>query len=473
MPSNSQIATQNWLPGASEGCHLVLMNATPYTWKRKDTGSYQLTAWRFPKYVKAGTNVSVFVEFKQSLGTTRSDTSGHCTFALKGTEGCAIRVEAKDDPSRIQVHLLNIETPNNTSGSCIQLGWQHDGAIHFVLSGKQGCFSSSNPPRDWMQQNLRTLGGRPLHKICMLGTHDAGMGILSHTDVIPKDIMALFTQTQSLKVLGQLEMGSRYFDIRPHISGGVYWTGHYSGKLGARGQKMSSIINDINHFTEKCAELIILNMSHSLQSDKGWREFTQSEWNSLFAELTLLKHRFVVTGPDTNDLSLLPLSRFIGSGTAAVLIVVEAPSHITLGNYRDKGFYLPSQLNVYNEYSNTSDCVGMVQDQLQKMQNFMHTSDKRLFLISWTLTQQPPEFTQEDFLPPNTLNGFDKLNDWQQHNKTIRQLAYSANKALWKDLLPNTSHVAFPNIMYIDFMESRNYVALAMAINDKLLVDRV
>jgi hypothetical protein len=307
----------------------------------------------------------------------------------------------------------------------------------------------------------------------MLGTHDAGMGILSHTDVIPKDIMALFTQTQSLKVLGQLEMGSRYFDIRPHISGGVYWTGHYSGKLGARGQKMSSIINDINHFTEKCAELIILNMSHSLQSDKGWREFTQSEWNSLFAELTLLKHRFVVTGPDTNDLSLLPLSRFIGSGTAAVLIVVEAPSHITLGNYRDKGFYLPSQLNVYNEYSNTSDCVGMVQDQLQKMQNFMHTSDKRLFLISWTLTQQPPEFTQEDFLPPNTLNGFDKLNDWQQHNKTIRQLAYSANKALWKDLLPNTSHVAFPNIMYIDFMESRNYVALAMAINDKLLVDRV
>ncbi|KAK5235757.1 hypothetical protein LTR47_003231 [Exophiala xenobiotica] len=253
--------------------------------------------------------------------------------------------------------------------------------------------------------------------------------------------MALFTQTQSLKVLGQLEMGSRYFDIRPHISGGVYWTGHYSGKLGARGQKMSSIINDVNHFTEKCAELIILNMSHSLQSDKGWREFTQSEWNSLFAELMLLKHRFIVTGPDANNLSLLPLSRFIGSGTAAVLIVVEAPSHITLGNYRDKGFYLPSQLNVYNEYSNTSDC--------------------------------PPEFTQEDFLPPNTLNGFDKLNDWQQHNKTIRQLAYSANKALWKDLLPNTSHVSFPNIMYIDFMESRNYVALAMAINDKLLGDTV
>ncbi|KIW52135.1 hypothetical protein PV05_07799 [Exophiala xenobiotica] len=250
------------------------------------------------------------------------------------------------------------------------------------------------------------------------------MGILSYTNVIPKDLMALFTRTESLKILRQLEMGSRYFDIRPLISGGVYWTGHYSEKLGAR-------------------------------------------------ELMLLKHRFVVTEPEADNLSLLHLSRFIGSGTAAVLIVVEAPSHITLGNYGDKGFYLPSQLNVYNEHSNTNDCVGMVQDQVQKMQKFMRTSDKRLFLISWTLTQQPPEFTHEDFLPPNTLKGFDKLNDWQQRNKTIRQLAYSANKALWKDLLPNTSHVAFPNIMYIDFMESRNFVALAMAINDKLLGDTV
>ncbi len=54
MASNSQVAAQNWLPGAGEGCHLVLMNATTYTWKRKETGSYQLTAWRFPKDIKPG-----------------------------------------------------------------------------------------------------------------------------------------------------------------------------------------------------------------------------------------------------------------------------------------------------------------------------------------------------------------------------------------------------------------------------------
>lgn len=318
-----------------------------------------------------------------------------------------------------------------------------------------------------MQQNLRTLGSRPLHKICFPGTHDAGMGEITHVDIIPKDIMADFAQTQSLKILGQMEMGSRYFDIRPEISGGAHWTGHYTDKLGARGQKMSSIIDDINTFTEHCAELIILNLSHSLQSDDDWREYNQSEWNSLFEELLRLNHRFVISGPEAQDLSLLPLSRFIGSGNAAVIIVVEVPRAINLNIFADKGFYLPGQLNVYNEYSNTNDCVEMVQDQIRKMQDHMLSSDKRLFLISWTLTQQAPEVTAEDFLPPNTLQGLSKLAEWKMKNKTIRALAYSANKALLTDLFPYTSQTAFPNVVYIDYLENRNYVSLAMAINDR------
>jgi hypothetical protein len=416
---------------------------------------------------------TVYVEFKQTITTTRSDTSGYCNYSLQGCPGCSIRIEVTDAPSNLKVQLQNLETPNNASGGWIPLGWQHDGIVCFVLSGKKGTFSSSNPPRDWMQQNLGTLGSRPLYQICMPGTHDAGMGDITHVDVIPKDIMAAFTQTQSLTILGQLQMGSRYFDIRPEISGGQYWTGHYSGgssHLGARGQKMSSIVDDVNQFTQMCAELIILNMSHSLQSDEDWREFTQAEWTALYKELTRLDHRFAISAkPDAGNLSLLTLSTFIGAGKAAVVVVIEAPGNITLGTYgADQGFYLPAQLNVYNEYSNTNDCVEMVQDQLQKMRNFMPSSDKRLFLISWTLTQQEPDFSVKDFTPPNTLLvGLDKVAKWEQQNKTIRLLAYSANKALLTDLLPATGKQAFPNIVYIDFMENRNYVAVAMAINDQ------
>ncbi|KIX04927.1 uncharacterized protein Z518_05798 [Rhinocladiella mackenziei CBS 650.93] len=450
-----------------EGGTLLLINGTAYTWKKGNSNSYQMTTWSFPKEVQPGDIASVYIQFKQTIGTVRSDTSGFCNYALKGTQARSFRIEVKDAPSNLKVQLQNIQTPNNPKGSWIQLGWRHDGVVSFILSGKEGSFSSSNPPHDWMQQNLRTLGPRPLHKICMPGTHDAGMGEITHTDVIPADIMADFAQTQSLTIIGQLEMGSRYFDIRPEISGGENWTGHYTGKLGARGQKMSSIIDDINTFTQKCAELIILNLSHSLQTDQGWREYDQAEWNALFAELIRLNYRFILTGSEAKDLSLLPLSRFIGSGHAAVVIVVEAPSHINLSAYGDKGFYLPSQLNVYNEYSNTNDCVEMVQDQVQKMENFMKSSDKRLFLISWTLTQQPPDVTPEDFLPPNTLVGLGKIAQWKIDNKTIRILAYSANKALLTDLLPHVSQAAFPNIVYIDYMEIKDYVALAMAINDR------
>lgn len=414
--------------------------------------------------------VSVYIEFQQNKGTSRTKTNGYCLYKFKKTRSSAIHIEAEDQPSNITVRLQHFDTPNNPGGSYLPLGWQHDGTIYFVLSGVEGQYSSSNPPRDWMQQNLSKLGERALHKICMPGTHEAGMGILSHSEALPKDLMAHFTQTQSLKILGQLEMGSRYFDIRPCIYGGEFWTGHYDGRLGARGQKISSIVKDINNFTAQCAELIILNLSHGLHFDKGWRQLTQAEWSRLLVELMDLEHRFITSGHEEHNLSLLPLSRFIGEGKAAVVVVVDGPEYVKLSGFHNKGFYLPSQLDIFQDYSCTDDCVKMVQDQVQKMRNHMRTSDKRLFLVSWTLTQQPPNLTRDDLTSPNKLQSLDVLDIWQQNNKSVRELAYSANKALWKDLLPNTSHVAFPNIVYIDFMESREYVALVMAINDKLLM---
>ncbi|KAJ9607686.1 hypothetical protein H2200_007764 [Cladophialophora chaetospira] len=451
----------------AEGGTLLLINGTPYTWKRAAKKGYQMNSWKFPRQVKPGTVATVYLEFKRTPATTRSDTNATCNFDLKGTKNCAIRIEVTDSPPSIDVQIQNFDTPNNPGRSWLQLGWQHDGVVCFILSGKEDCFSSSNPPRDWMQQNLQKLGPRPLHKICLPGTHDAGMGKITHADIIPKDIIADFTQTQSLKIAGQLQMGSRYFDIRPDLSSGAHWTGHYTGHYGARGQKMSSVIDDINTFTEYCAELIIINLSHSLNSDDGWRKYNQKEWNSLFRELLRLNHRFLVTESESQDLSLLPLSRFIGSKHAAVVIVVEAPSDITLGTYVDKGFYLPDQLNVYNVFTNTSDCPHMVHDQLQKMQNHMVAGDKRLFLISWTLTQQAPKVSPEALRPPNTFEGLSKLLLWKCQNKTIRELAYTANKALCAQLFPRTGPAAFPNVVYIDFMENRDCAALAMAINDK------
>ena len=353
---------------------------------------------------------------------------------------------------------------NNAEGSWLNLGWVHDGVVYFVLSGKDGTFNSSNPPVDWMQKSLRTLGKRPLSQICMPGTHDAGMGKITWADHIPDFIIDKFTQTQSYEISYQLHYGSRFLDIRPTISRGDFWTGHYSGKLGARGQSIATIIDDINNFTAENAELVIVNLSHALQTDDNFRYLNQDEWNRLMQAMLRLNHRYTLTDQSkAKDLSLLSLNEFIGQGKAAVICVVEAPPEIKIGDYAQQGFYFPSQLNVYNEYSNTNDCVKMVQDQLGKMKNHMSTDDKRLFLLSWTLTQQPPPtINVED------PDSWSKIVPWAEQLKSIRDMAYSANKAIMIQLLPVVGLSAFPNITYIDFMENSNYAALAMAINDRV-----
>lgn len=394
------------------------------------------------------------MEFKQSIFTTRTDTSGSCSYTLDGT-GCKFHVQVNDQPSRIKVRLENIETPNNSDGEWIDLGWQHDGAVYFVLSGQQGSFSSSNPPIDWMHQNMNTLGSKTLSQVCMPGSHDAGMGEITWSDHFPTEIIELFTQTQSRTIFSQLQCGSRYLDIRPEISSGETWTGHYQGKLGARGQKMSSIIDDVNNFTATNKELLILNFSHAVQTDDDFRDYNQNDWNKLMGELLAIKNRFINTGPLKNDLSLLRMDQFIAD-RAAVVLVIEDDS-CSLDAYPDHGFYHRDQLNVFNQYSNTDDCVQMVFKQIDQLKKHADGPDKSLFLLSWTLTQQ----LQFDFNDIDIV----KLLRQVRGLKSIQTMAYSANKALMTDLLPHCSRKAFPNIIYIDYIDSGNYTALAMAIN--------
>ena len=37
-----------------EGGTLLLINGTPYPWKRGDNGSYQMNSWSFPREIKPG-----------------------------------------------------------------------------------------------------------------------------------------------------------------------------------------------------------------------------------------------------------------------------------------------------------------------------------------------------------------------------------------------------------------------------------
>lgn len=326
-------------------------------------------------------------------------------------------------------------------------------------------FASSNPPSDWMRANLSTLGPRSLSQIAIVGSHDAGMSKITHKEAVPDFLLNSFVLTQFNPIAGQLQDGSRYFDVRPIIGGGEYCTGHYTGSVGARGERIQDIINDVNNYTASNKELIIINLSHDSNTDNGYKGFSQEEWNRLFAQLEGIKDRIILNDNEAKDLSKLPLNRFLGSGSAAVVLVLEAAPHIQLGKWHNQGFFYQSQLNVRNEYSNTPDCVQMSRGQLDKLDHLSPT-DPRLFLLSWTLTQPSPpsDINISNATDPSTIKG---LESFLMALKPIKTMAYSANKALFSDLLPHCKPHVAPNILYVDYLEGRDFAALAMAINDK------
>ncbi|MCJ1389915.1 hypothetical protein MMC18_002772 [Xylographa bjoerkii] len=108
----------------------------------------------------------------------------------------------------------------------------------------------------------------------------------------------------------------------------------------------------------------------------------------------------------------------------------------------------------------------MREDQLQKLRNHSSspTHKDQLFLLSWTLTQQKPaDLRPEDWLDP--AKAIAKLLPWLAKLKAIRVMAYSANKSLMVDLLAHVNAEAFPNILYVDYIQTRDCAALAMAVN--------
>ena len=332
-------------------------------------------------------------------------------------------------------------------------------ALSLKLSGIDRAFAqTAGPATAWMQNNLGLLGSRTLRQICMPGTHDAGMSTVASGTLFSDSCN---TQTQTTGILGQLQAGSRYFDIRPVISGGQYLTGHYSdigsGSTntwqGGNGQSIASIISDINSFTASNGELIILNLSADLDTDLGngsYAAFTQAQWNALLSILQGgISNLFVYSA---SDLSTLPLNTYIGNGNAAVVVIVSpAASGISLGSYANQGFYPAANFPSYNVYSDTNDLNTMTSDQISKLQAQRTNPNSVFFLLSWTLTQ---DSLQAAACP---ITG--------GSSTSILDLANTANAQL-SQILPACTSQSYPNVIYIDNIQSSlNVASIAMQIN--------
>lgn len=434
-----------------EGGYINIVNGSPYQWRNTYTSSYQMTKWSFPATIDAGKAATVYVEW--DTAHNRNDDGGEVTYEISNPDRNSFQLQARGKGGFKLQNLFNFALQNNAAGSTIPLGWKHDGHVNFVLSGSQGSFTGSNPPTAWMQANIQSLGPRTLRQIVMPGSHDAGMSVRTGGTA---GSFPCNTLTQTKSVAEQLKSGARYFDIRPVISGGAFFTGHYSkigeSWQGGNGQKISEIIDQINAFTANNQELIVINLSHDLNTDLGNEKYTgltQAEWDRLFNELTRTNNRFVAPGdPTTVDLTKLTLNQFI-KDRAAVVFIVE-PGAAQLGGYATSGFYRYSQFDAYNNFASSNNLDNMINDQLSKMKTVRTSPDSQFFLLSWTLTQDAGQVIGCVF----------------EVVDSIIDLGFKANPQLFARLLNSITKTSYPNVLYVDSLEGTDLAALAMAINN-------
>ncbi|KAG9192105.1 hypothetical protein G6011_10839 [Alternaria panax] len=423
------------------GGDLTLVNGSPFSWNLCSQHSYQMETWTWPT-INAGQASRVHVEFG-TRGNTRDD-AGEAYYNIEGTLGNFTVLGRKSSDYELAISLEDLSTKQSLQGAKIDLGFRHNAAVNWIMSTDEAgsWWSNSGTYSDWMQQSMGSLANRTLKHICMPGSHDAGMGTFR-----PGTIGAHFanTQTQYLNFYQQLRAGSRYFDLRPVLSLGEWVTGHYSQLgdvwLGGNGQALEEIILQINDFTAKYQELIIINISHTLDTDNKYKDLTQTQWNDLFATLKRINNCYTINNPGVIDLSNYRLGDFIAD-RASVLIVAQIPEGSSLGDFANQGFYSGRNFPFYDEYSNSNNLANMKSDQLAKLKQNRNivaeeSETKDVFhIFSWTLTQQP-----EDVL------NFDKA---------IMNMAASAFDDLISDAWNAFTPQSFPNVLFVDSLGVRD-----------------
>jgi hypothetical protein len=290
------------------------------------------------------------------------------------------------------------------------------------MASKLGIVSRDVSGADWMSQTLSDFFCLSLREICLPGTHDAGMSEDNYGDSTSQGSSGR-TIAQHLAVGDQLAHGIRYIDIRPTLSHGQLFTGHFShvaspiGWQGANGQSIQSIINDVNAFTSAHNELVILAISHAYdldgqecQIDPGpgttpkrddcednggtwvptWADdvtdFQQDQWNTLITALEGINHRWDIPDQYQDDVSTATLGDMITDGPA-VIIICHVGDGISLGDAQNHGFVTDKQMPIYDNYADSDDYDTMMFDQKGKLAQMRQSPHDPMFMYNAMLTQ--------------------------------------------------------------------------------------
>ncbi|KAF5534352.1 plc-like phosphodiesterase [Fusarium napiforme] len=442
------------------GSYFLLVNATPWTMTLSRNVSYQMREFKFPETIKPGTSNRIYIQ-----GKGHPDDAGEASYKFKDLPGDP-DFELKYKFREAGIRFTKLRTLNNKRGSFHELAWQWDNNFPFIIASSESdpqnpslwpWLVSSNPPEDWMYSIYPRIACLTLRELAMPATHNSGMSRFHRKSWFGQPAN---TKTQQYNISEQLRYGARWFDIRPSKTGGKWATGHFGFSLGnwhgGNGEYLDDIIEALNYFTKRNKELIILNLSHGVNSDtfKGKKNvwMTQGEWNEVMTKLKKINYR-VKNRSFVRDLTKLRVSKLIPN-RAAVLIIIDDHVQkkkitglkektilvpVDLSAFADKGFFNRSQFPLFDEYSNTKHQKKMTVDQLTKMKKQRKSPKSKMFLLSWFLTQRVHPII------PNALH---------------------ANRALIELLWPAMSPSTYPNLISVDaYPQNADLAALAMAIN--------
>ncbi|MCV9927891.1 hypothetical protein OIU83_09520 [Flavobacterium sp. LS1R49] len=277
--------------------------------------------------------------------------------------------------------------------------------------------------KNWMSKIPKTT---TIDNIIMPGSHDAGMSELHHCSIGATDSN---TQTQQLDIKGQLEAGSRYFDIRVDYDHNELITYHRIEVigLGCSGQLLKTVLNQATEFLKhNKTETAILKFSHIRDNS----EDTKKRINDMLLSSEFKDHLY-----KSSDVNLAKIK--LGDAAEKIIVVFDYNEGVdpAKGFFRfHDGFvdkvcsFRGKNVTVCDLYSKTDSYSEMAADQIAKWDKYAGFGKDYLFLLSWTLTAGA--------------------------GGSIRDLARVANENL-PNVLANQITVlkkGKPNIVYIDFV---------------------
>ncbi|KUJ12043.1 PLC-like phosphodiesterase [Mollisia scopiformis] len=445
---------------AGPGGYLQLVNLSPYNWQLTYQHSYHMD-WIPGDLIPAGGRHEQYVEWWYHWGDN-GDCGAEATYQLVGTD-LSFTIQARQTGGKklLIEYSDALAALTMTKEKVIDLGFDHDGSVLFVMSGNGiEPYVTSQPPKNWTQHQLPLISTKELREISMPRSHNAGMNYVSYAYLGN----AHNTQCQTYQIYHQLQFGSRWLDLRPALAHGKWLTSHVSKMstgtyAGATGADFVDMIADINRFnTETPGELLILELSHEVDgADSGATHplrdgLPPNRWQELYTLLEGIADLWRPTNPDLplpEDLSTMPISTFIRPGSKSA-VLIRLPPWAPAPDSGHPAFVHESRLPWVGEWIQTSDPAIL-------------DSSLTTFLLSSRTTPKSPLFRLAYTISPRVKDLIDVANSFHSIIGESMWVEHKLFQTIWEKLSPST----YPNLIEMDNIHNGQVAAVAMVINQR------